>query len=523
MAAGEGSRVSYAKNFNKALLPVGEKSALSRIIEKFPKNIEIVIVIGYNGDLIKEFCEVAYSNRKITLIEVDKWGKGAGPGYALNFCRNHLQCPFIFTSVDTIVVEPVPEPKKNWLGVARTDNPQEYCIAGVDDSGLVKAFYTKMPMAELLKKCDRPEKILDGAFIGMAGVFDYRNFWRGLQNNTKLIKNELQVTNGLENLFNKNLFTQQFTWFDTGNDKAYRLTNQYFSKLNLLAKPGEFIYFENGLTIKYFADKEIISNRDYRASRLKGIVPEICSKSDHFYAYRFVDGELLSKTNDVKVFNSFLDFCEKKLWQPIELNTVAQTEFKKAIKNFYFDKTKQRLEQFYKNTGIKDKEEIINGVKAPALKSLFKSIDWDQFLAGIPVLFHGDLQPENIIVHNSFTLIDWRHDFGGLVDYGDIYYDFAKLYHALIISNEIVRKGELEVKQENGEVSFNYLRKNNLLEFQDIFDRFLVSNGYDLNKVKLLTGLIFLNIAPLYHSPYNLFLYYLGKSSIQKALNKQKI
>lgn len=522
MAAGEGTRLSYAKNFNKALLPVGEKSAFSRIIEKFPKNVEIVIAIGYKGDLIKEFSEVAYPDRKITLVEVDKWGKGAGPGYALNFCRKHLQCPFIFTSADTIVEEAVPEPDKNWLGVARADDPKDYCMADVDNNGLVTAFHTKLPLSELLKKCCSPKKILDNAFIGMAGVFDYKKFWQGFENNPNLVKDELQVTNGLENLFSKKLFTKQFTWFDTGNDESYRLADQHFSKLNLLAKPGEFLYFENGLVIKYFADKKIVADRNYRASKLKGIVPEICFKGKYFYAYRFVNGELLSKIDNVGVFNKFLKFCQKNLWQPIELDVSSRAAFREAIKSFYLDKTRQRVEQFYKETGIEDKEEIINGVKTPPLKLLFEKIDWDNFLTDTPVLCHGDLQPENVIVHNDFTLIDWRHDFGGLTDYGDIYYDFAKLYHALIISGEIIRKGDFKVKQDKDSVHLSFLRKNNLLEFEKVFDKFLISNRYDLDKVKLLTGLVFLNIAPLYRNPYNLFLYYLGKSSLYKVINKQK-
>ena len=61
--------------------------------------------------------------------------------------------------------------------------------------------------------------------------------------------------------------------------------------------------------------------------------------------------------------------------------------------------------------------------------------------------------------------------------------------------------------------------KNNLLEYKDLFDRFLIENGYDLNKVRVLAALIFLNIAPLHHTPYNRLLYYLGKYTLFKELN----
>jgi hypothetical protein len=45
------------KNFNKALLPLRYKAAISHIIEKFPKNIEIVVAIGHEK---KKFLNIYY-------------------------------------------------------------------------------------------------------------------------------------------------------------------------------------------------------------------------------------------------------------------------------------------------------------------------------------------------------------------------------------------------------------------------------------------------------------------------------
>ena len=58
LAAGKNESVSYAKDFHIALLPIGTKSTLSKIIEKFPKEVEVVIAIGYNGKLIKDFIKI---------------------------------------------------------------------------------------------------------------------------------------------------------------------------------------------------------------------------------------------------------------------------------------------------------------------------------------------------------------------------------------------------------------------------------------------------------------------------------
>lgn len=521
MAAGKGSRVSYAAGFNKAILPVGEKSVLSHIIHKFPPEVEIVLAVGYNAQLIKDFAAIAYPDRKITIVDVDNWeGPGSGPGYSLYACRAYLQCPFIFTSADTIVLENIPPPDRNWLGVAKADDPQEYCMAGVRN-GLVKAFYIKMPMVELLKRCPDSNTILDTAFIGMAGVHDYEAFWQGFTKDHERVQGEVQVMDGLEELIPKKIYMQPFTWFDTGNDTNYYLTRKYFSTLNLLPKPDEFLYFETGSVIKYFADPSIRKDRIARANLLKGVVPDLTAAGEHFYAYHYIDGITLSKVDEVPVFNAFLVFCQQNLWQPIALEATEAAEFFDRTKKFYLDKTMKRLEKFYLETEVVDQEEAINGVQTPTMRSLLGQVDWNTLAQGVPVLFHGDTQPENIIVHDKgFTLIDWRQNFEGLIAYGDVYYDLAKLYHALIISHEIIRKNEYEVVQKDPTtICFNYLIKNNLFEFKDAFDDFITKEGYDLKKVQLLTSLIFVNIAPLHHYPYNIFLYYLGKSMLHKHLN----
>ena len=41
--------------------------------------------------------------------------------------------------------------------------------------------------------------------------------------------------------------------------------------------------------------------------------------------------------------------------------------------------------------------------------------------------FHGDLHFENITYNkkDKYTLLDWRDNFSGILNYGDIYYDLA--------------------------------------------------------------------------------------------------
>ena len=50
-----------------------------------------------------------------------------------------------------------------------------------------------------------------------------------------------------------------------------------------------------------------------------------------------------------------------------------------------------------------------------------------------------------------------------------------------------------------------------------------IKNKYDLTKVRLITALIYLNIAPLHHKPYSFFLFQLGKYLLNDIKNFEKI
>ena len=64
-SAGLGERLeNLTKYINKPLLNIANKPAISYIIEKFSEDTEFIIPLGYKGDLIRQFVELAYPNRK---------------------------------------------------------------------------------------------------------------------------------------------------------------------------------------------------------------------------------------------------------------------------------------------------------------------------------------------------------------------------------------------------------------------------------------------------------------------------
>ena len=91
-----------------------------------------------------------------------------------------------------------------------------------------------------------------------------------------------------------------------------------------------------------------------------------------------------------------------------------------------------RVDSFIKRNGdhYLNSSFIINGISHKPMKSYINSISIEKFKKSKNyMLFHGDLQFDNIIYQNDnkFFYIDWRDSFADNTNGGDLYYDLAKL------------------------------------------------------------------------------------------------
>ena len=118
----------------------------------------------------------------------------------------------------------------------------------------------------------------------------------------------------------------------------------------------------------------------------------------------------------------------------------------------------------------------------------------------------------------QFIFLDWRQDFGGCIDYGDIYYDLAKLMHGLIVSHQLIEEEHFKIEWELNTIDFELKRFHRDVEFEKYFLKWCTINNYDIKKIKILTALIYLNISPLHHVPYNYLLFALGKLMLYREL-----
>jgi NDP-sugar pyrophosphorylase family protein len=511
--SGIGSRLGEMTDYtNKSLVLIGDKPAISYIIEIYPPVVPIVITLGHFGDHVKQFLTLAYPNRIFEFVEVDLFkGPGSSLAYSMLQAKSYLQQPFIFHASDSLIInEDIPLPDKNWVGGAKSFDATNYATFDVLGEKVTK-FHDK-GMAEF-----------DYLHIGVVGIFDYSTFWSNLgrillESGEDSTLNDLRVLQEMSKSHTSFDHHEFYNWLDIGNSHALsKAQHAIEGRASVLRKPQESISFIDNKAIKFFYNSKICSLRVKRAEDLVPLIPKISGTSNNFYSYEFAEGDPLSESKDPLIVKDLLNWAKKELWEPRK--TLSDKLFVETSLKFYKEKTNERIDTFLRSRGLTDQEKLINSIEVPKLeKFLPKAIDivmHDLKQSRI----HGDFILDNIIFHNkSFTLIDWREDFGGSIHSGDLYYDLAKLNHSLRINHDLVSQNLFTINQTDENVVCSILIKDTLSDMGLELQKWVDVQGFDFQKISVLTSLIWLNMAPLHHHPFDIFLYNYGKYNLFKSL-----
>ncbi len=501
LAAGVGSRLAnLSRHINKGLLPLDNQAIISHLINKVPEEYDIIMVLGYKGEMVREYCHAAHPDKNFTFVTVDKYeGEGTGPGYSIKQAEQYLQRPFIWATADVIITDDLPTSiDSNWLGLYPTSMSERYSTANIEDDDIV-AFVNKSKDG------------YDYAFIGLAGVHDYKIFWEQLSGS--------EIVSAYYNSDKYPTFKgYKFDWYDIGTIESYLHAQKIFDDTVQYSIPktnGEFLYKVNDNFIKLSSDGKFISGRVDRAKKLGKLVPEIIYSGNHLYAYEWLEGSTLYDCNDVDIWKKFLTFIETNMWQRFD------KEIKEECLKFYKDKTLNRLQLFLSNReGSYSGDHIINGVKNKSVVKLLDDFDWDLISDGLATeMFHGDLQFDNVICtdqdHGIFCLLDWRQDFAEQ-SIGDVYYDLAKLYGGILMSYKLMKdSSNFSCHVDRDIVAYDYKHEPKLDEFKLAYEQWIVSNNYDLEKIKTITSIIFLNMAPLHEKEFGDLLFFKSTEMLQ--------
>lgn len=509
-ASGTGSRLGNITKFtNKSLVRVGEKPCISYIVEQYPVDVEIVVTLGYYGDHVREFLTLAYPERKFQFVTVDKYeGPGSSLLYSISKAKEHLQCPFIFHACDTITNNIKP-PNRNWMAGYKNGDASQYRSFNVSGSRV----------ATLNEK---GEKNTDYYYMGVCGVYDYEMFWDILfdtladrPDDTSLSDCHVlrkMIGNGVVEY---EVMTQ---WLDVGNMESLKhAREQVPDKFHILDKDDESIFLFDDFVIKFFHDKTTCQNRVKRAGILGEFVPKIVGHTNNFYKYEFAAGELMARKATPDNVEKLIEWAYSNLWK-----SKLVDKFDIVCENFYIGKTVKRIETFLKQNNTTDTHNTINGVSVPPISSMLGKVEKILLKDILPTGFHGDFILDNILINsNTFTLLDWRQDFGGEIEAGDRYYDISKLNHNLVLNHDIINDGLYSINtKEDGSIECDIMRSNRLVECQERLFSILAKNGANIKKVEVLTAIIWINMAPLHDRKLGNFLYYFGKYNLNKHLKE---
>ena len=499
LTAGLSTRLgSLTKNINKGLLPINNKAIISHIIQKFPENYDFVIALGYKSESLKEYCMLSYPNHKFIFVDIDNFDSdGSGPGYSALKCKEYLKRPFYFITNDCIIDSKIPHLDGNWLGVYPTAFPEKYSTVDIGGNNEIIGFTNKN---------------LNGynhAFVGFAGIWDYEIFWEQLSGN---IKNG-ELVSAFENYkLYPNFKSKHVSWFDTGNLDDLNHTKKYFkdNPMSLYKVTDEITYNENRF-IKFNPNENIILNKTSRAKILNNLIPSNFIEKKYFISYDWEPGKTLYEYDKLSYFLKFLNFFESTIKNSSKKNVSLLPE----LQEFYIKKTKNRKSDFLKrfNNSYLTEQFKINGVYFQSMENLLSDLDLSSLFDTIFYdKFHGDLQFDNIIFNedlSKFTYIDWRESFAGNTEFGDIYYDLAKLYGGCIIPYNLIKMSSfLNFSEGSTTISYDYEISDDLKKFKYEYEKWLEFQGFNLNKVKILTGLIFLNMSPLHDDLFSKMLWF---------------
>jgi hypothetical protein len=501
-AAGLGSRVVNL-GVSKPLISLGQLPLICRVILSYPKSTRFIVALGYKSEYLEQVLNEFRSEYDVHLeytytdsYKTETIG-GLGLTQTLIDSRHRLLQPFIFHSVDTILTG------DDWLNHL-ADPLNQVLVAPLSQPGL----YRVPTSTGLVHKTCQPKTL---AYIGVARIQNFESFWETFDLRYSASESGEGESLGIELEKFRVTSLESTSWKDMGNPlEVQNYLADHKNPDKVLNKPDEAIWVFGKRMVKFHVSAEFISGRLKRAKALQGFVPECQSPYPNILTYDRAFGQVLSDCTEDACFRKFLDFS-LSFWK----GKSGVEDTSGNYWDFYFVKTGQRVETYLKTHPEDASITSVNGTPLPGVLQLLTTLDWNTLSQPNLVRAHGDYHTENVI-HNhgtgSFTLVDWRQSLADSSSaYGDLYYDLAKLLHGLLVDHGTVQKGAFSVSNDDSSGSTIKIEiPVNKLSWLSIFSFFIEDQGYDVQKIWILTGLIFLNIAPLHHEGYDKFLFRLG-------------
>ena len=497
-AGGRGSRLeTLTTNKPKALVPVDNLPMIFHLFNKYP-NAKFKIIADYQKETFKRYLK-AFAKVDYEVIESSKKGTCSGIKECLAAIPDNtsfmlIWCDLVLSQIQTDALDC----NCNYLGISKDFS----CRWSYIDNHFVE-----MPSAE----------------NGVAGMF--------------VFKNKAQITDvPLEGEFVKYLSGKniEFKRLDMyGGLEIGTMLSYFQNELNKpKCRPFNKMEFKGDIVLKYAINdqgrklaedeinwyKKIVGLGYTNIPKIDGYDPLVMEKikGQNIFEYAFLTKgfkkALLTKiVMALKELHNLVP-PQKACNDDCEINYITKTFDRLALV--------QELVPF-----ANDEYVVINGKKCANIFAIKEKIvsDMRSMYPNEFCLIHGDCTFHNMMIETEGVrpiLIDPRGYFGKTKFYGDVDYDWAKLYYSVVGDYDQFNRKNFSLNIKNNEVELEIVSNN----WKDLEDDFFELTGTNRKKIKLLHAIIWLSLTTYAWEDYDAICgaFYKGLLELQEYLDNEK-
>ncbi len=494
-----------------ALLPLRGKPVLYRQLENLKNSYGleefIVVVCSDNNKLIRYIKEVLKLQFNIKLVLVNnKKNILSSLKYALRKADVNLPTRVLLgdtlipnsigNEVDILYTSKDITSSENWCLINNNDKFYDK-LKDVDlsDKEALVGYYAFSDTKYLLKCCTKARLMLRKE-ISTALIMYQEKY----KLHRKLIDDwyDLGHTSGI--IKTKNLLFNARCFNSISVDMELGLLKKSSTKIQKLE--DEAIWYEN-----LPKELQILTPRliNFRKTN------EFGELTQELYGYPSLQELYLSGEVNIEDWRHII---EKLFSLHKKLEKYEKENNEKAFKWLYFDKTKERIEELKtQNTYWQDifsrDYEYINGEKYLGIRCLKEKIEnFANKISknGKETIIHGDYCFSNILFDASnyvFKLIDPRGRLNAEATiYGDPRYDIAKLRHSIVGLYDFIVHGLFRLKESKTGFEYKLINPEEYSILEKVFDNCVEKNGFDIQEIKFIEGLLFLSMIPLHKDSF---------------------
>lgn len=493
-AGGKGTRLeTLTTNKPKALVPVDNLPMIFHLFKKYP-DAKFKIIADYQKDTLKRYLK-AFATVDYEVVDADKKGTCSGIADALKNLPDST--PFMLIWCDLILSNfGMPENvTHNYIGISKDFECRWSYVDGAfkqepsKENGVAGLFLFK-DKAQIADVPDEGEFVKWLATKNLA--FERLNMYGGLEIGTMLSYFQNELNKPKCRPFNKMEFKGDIVLKYPLDEQGRKLA------------ADEIAWYKKVAELGYTNIPKIYGYDPLVMEKIKG---------ENIFAYAF-----LTKGFKRALLTKIVDALKRlhTLVPPIEANI-------EDCESNYITKTFDRLDKVRDLVPFAaDKTVVINNKKCANIFAVKDRIIADM-RAMYPSKFyltHGDNTFHNMMIETNGVrpiLLDPRGYFGKTKFYGDVDYDWAKLYYSVVGDYDQFNRKNFSLEIHDDSVDLEIVSNN----WKDVEEDFFALTGADRRKIKLLHAIIWLSLTTYAWEDYDAICgaFYKGLYELQRYLD----